>query len=453
MPKITKLLVANRGEIACRIMTTCRSMGIETVAVYSDADENSAHVALADEAISIGPAPAKESYLRGGAVIDAARKCGADAIHPGYGFLSESPAFADAVKEAGLIWIGPDSRTIEKMGDKDNARTIAKSAGVPVLAGSSRFALDRLDTLESEAAAIGYPVLVKAAAGGGGIGMRRVDDGTSLRSVVSKTQSMAERSFGDGTVYLERFVPKARHVEVQIFGFGDGTAVHVYDRDCSVQRRFQKVIEEAPAPNLSDAVRSEMQEAAVRLAESVSYSGAGTVEFIYDADRQDFSFLEMNTRIQVEHPVTELVTGIDLVAWQIEQAAGILAPCDQNTIVKTGHAVEARIYAERPEKNFFPSPGRIETLFWPSSRSGLRIDHAVRAGDVITPFYDPMIAKIAASGPDRPAALALLDTALSELVITGLSTNTAFLRRVIRSDAFQRANHTTKIIDDLLVPA
>ncbi|MCT8974207.1 acetyl-CoA carboxylase biotin carboxylase subunit [Microbaculum marinisediminis] len=453
MPEIRTLLVANRGEIACRIIATCRQMGIRTVAIYSEADAGAAHVSMADEAHLVGPAPARDSYLRGDTIIDIAGKTAADAIHPGYGFLSESPDFARAVTAAGLIWVGPDAGVIEQMGDKEKARTLARDAGVPVLSGSRRFAIGDLDGIEEAAAEIGYPVLVKAACGGGGIGMRRADDATALRDVVAKTQSMAERLFGDGTVYLERFVGRARHVEVQVFGFGDATAVHLFDRDCSVQRRFQKVIEEAPAPDLPDPVRAAMRAAAVQLAAAASYAGAGTVEFIYDVDRGDFSFLEMNTRIQVEHPATEMTTGIDLVRWQIEQAGGHRDPIDQDAIVQTGHAVEARIYAERPEKNFLPSPGTIETVSWPEERGGLRIDHAVRSGDTITPFYDPMIAKVIAFGPDRASAIARLDTALEAVRIVGVSTNVEFLRRVLAAPDFRGARLTTTMIEDLLVPA
>lgn len=453
MPEIQKVLIANRGEIACRIISTCRAMGIASVAVHSEADEGAAHVAMADESYPIGPAAARDSYLRADRIIDAARRAGADAIHPGYGFLSESPDFARAVQAAGLIWIGPEADIIERMGDKDNARRLAREAGVPVLEGSRRFAAGDTEGLEEEADRLGFPLLVKAAAGGGGIGMRRVDAPGQLAKVVEATQTMAERSFGDGTIYLERFVARARHVEVQVFGFGNGTAIHLFDRDCSVQRRFQKVIEEAPAPGIPDPVRQAMLTAAVNLAEAVDYAGAGTVEFIYDLDRRDFSFLEMNTRIQVEHPATEMVTGIDLVRWQIEQAAGRLSPVPQSEPACSGHAVEARIYAERPEKNFLPSPGRIDTLDWPETGAALRIDTALRPGDEITPFYDPMIAKVIATGPDRAAALEALGRALAEVRITGVSTNVDFLRRVLADPTFREAGHATSFISEMLTTA
>lgn len=450
MPEIKKLLIANRGEIACRIIKTCREMGIASVAVHSEADAGAAHVEMAEESYLIGPAPAKDSYLVAERLIDVARQSGADAIHPGYGFLSESPTFARAVRSAGLTWVGPDADIIDRMGDKDNARGLAREAGVPVLEGSRRFAAGDLEGLEDVARDIGYPLLVKAAAGGGGIGMQRVDDPSQLAKVVTATQTMAERSFGDGTIYLERLVARARHVEVQVFGFGDGSAIHLFDRDCSVQRRYQKVIEEAPAPGIPDAVRAEMQEAAVNLAKVVSYAGAGTVEFIYDLDRNAFSFLEMNTRIQVEHPATEMVTGVDLVRWQIEQAAGQLAPAEQSAHACKGHAVEARIYAERPEKNFFPSPGTITTLSWPETGPQLRIDTALREGDAITPYYDPMIAKVIATGTDRAGAIAALDKALEAVRIEGVSTNLVFLRKVLSNETFAGARHGTSLIAEML---
>ncbi|WP_274626756.1 acetyl-CoA carboxylase biotin carboxylase subunit [Arvimicrobium flavum] len=445
MTEITKLLVANRGEIARRIMATCRRLGIATVAVHSEADVGAAHVEAADEAVAIGPAMARDSYLRADRIIEAALTTGAQAIHPGYGFLAESPEFARAVSDAGLIWIGPDAGTIASMGDKDRARSIAREAGVPVLPGSPRFAVGATDACAAAAEEVGYPLLVKAACGGGGIGMRLVDRPETLAGVVASTQSMAERSFGDGTVYLERFVARARHVEVQVFGFGDGSAVHLFDRDCSVQRRYQKVIEEAPAPDLAPEIRAAMQTAAVGLAASVRYAGAGTVEFIYDVERRAFYFLEMNTRIQVEHPATEMVTGVDLVEWQIRQAEGALAAQPQLPR-PTQHALEVRIYAERPEKNFLPSPGRIAELRWPATDETLRIDHAIRVGDSITPYYDPMIAKLIARGPDRAAAIARMLRALGEIRIEGVSTNIAFLADLLGSAPFRDGDLSTDLI-------
>lgn len=452
MSQITKLLIANRGEIACRIMATCQRMDIATIAVHSEADAGAAHVAAADEAVSIGPPPAPQSYLRGDRIIDAAKATGAQAIHPGYGFLAESPDFARSVLEAGLIWIGPSPEIIASMGDKDRARAIAQDAGVPILPGSPRFPVDQLDGLDEAATAIGFPLLVKAACGGGGIGMRRVDRLKDLKGVVTATQSMAERSFGDGTIYLERFVARARHVEVQVFGFGDGRAVHLFDRDCSVQRRYQKIIEEAPAPALSEALREAMQAAAVSLAETVRYAGAGTVEFIYDVDRGEFHFLEMNTRIQVEHPATEMITGVDLIEWQIRQAAGMLDAAGQLAQAPARHAIELRIYAERPEKNFLPAPGTISKINWPSEDDSLRIDHAVRDGDSITPFYDPMIAKLIARGPDRASAIARLSAALAETRIEGVPTNIAFLASVLETPEFRDGELSTDLIARIIPP-
>lgn len=449
MTEIAKLLVANRGEIACRIMATCRKAGIATVAVYSEADAGAVHVEMADDAVEIGPAIARESYLRGDRIIAAALETGAQAIHPGYGFLAESADFARAVLKAGLIWVGPAPDIIATMGDKDKARTIARAAGVPVLDGSPRFSPGEVSGLEAAAEQVGFPLLVKAACGGGGIGMRRVDRMADLEKVVTSTQSMAERSFGDGAIYLERFVARARHVEVQVFGFGDGTAIHLFDRDCSVQRRFQKVIEEAPAPDLPDAVRDRMRAAAVSLAASVQYGGAGTVEFVYDVDRGVVHFLEMNTRIQVEHPATEMITGVDLVDWQIRHAEGSLTHPAQLDRTPDMHAVEVRIYAERPEKNFLPAPGTITTLHWPTEDETLRIDHALRVGDAITPYYDPMIAKLIARGPDRAAAIVRLLSALEEIRIEGVPTNIAFLATVLQSQEFRDADLSTDLITRL----
>ncbi len=338
-----RVLIANRGEIACRVARSCRTLGFETVGVVSDADRDGLHASLVDRALRIGPGPAKDSYLRANRILAAAQEAGADAIHPGYGFLAENADFARAVLSAGLTWIGPHPETIDAMGDKQRAREIAVAAGVPVLPGSRRFAPGDLDGLERAMAGVGFPLLVKAAAGGGGIGMRRVDHAGALRSEVEATQTMAARSFGDGTVYLERLVEHARHIEIQIFGFGDGSAVHFYERECSIQRRFQKVIEETAAPGLPDEVRRRMADCAVSLACRQAYRGAGTVEFVVDALTGQFFFLEMNTRIQVEHPVTEMVTGQDLVALQLRFAAGALDPFNQDAVTRRGHALECRI--------------------------------------------------------------------------------------------------------------
>lgn len=447
MSPISKLLIANRGEIACRIIRTCKEMGIKTVAVHSEADSAALHVSLADEALEIGPPPAPKSYLNAQAILDAAQQSGADAIHPGYGFMSENADFAAQVQGAGLIWIGPAPDTISAMGDKERARSIARECNVPVLPGSNRFDTGEIENLEAIADEIGYPLLVKAAAGGGGIGMRVVESSDKLAAAIETTQKLAGRTFNDPSVYLERYVSNARHIEVQIFGFGDGSGVHIFDRDCTIQRRFQKVIEEAPAPALPDGARARLHEAALSLVRGQRYLGAGTVEFVYDCDREDVTFLEMNTRIQVEHSATEMVTGLDLVRWQIEAASGDLAVPGQDDVACLGHAVECRIYAERPEKNFFPSPGPLETLQFPETSDDLRIDTGVREGDVITPFYDPMIAKMIASGPDRDAALARMRTALVETKISGVGTNLPFLLEVIDDPEFKAANVTTRYVD------
>ncbi|HWL29771.1 MAG TPA: biotin carboxylase N-terminal domain-containing protein [Burkholderiaceae bacterium] len=442
-----KILIANRGEIACRIVESCKRLGMKTVAVYSEADRDARHVGLADEAVPIGPSEARESYLKADVILDAARSTAASAIHPGYGFLSENAQFADAVKRAGLVWVGPSAQCITDMGDKERARDIARKAGVPVLPGSARFYPDAADGLADAAQEVGFPLLVKAAAGGGGIGMRQVDRLEDLAPVVASTQSMASKAFGDAGVYLERFVPNARHIEVQVFGWGDGTAIHLHDRECSVQRRFQKIIEEAPAPHIPDAIRSLLHKSAVALASAQQYSGAGTVEFIYDCDRDTAYFLEMNTRIQVEHPATEMVTGIDIVASQILHALGRLEPMHQDQVSLKGHAVECRLYAERPERNFLPAPGVITALTWPESGPDLRIDTGVRVGDRITTFYDPMIAKVVAHGGHRDQAIDRLGTALSQLLVEGPGTNADFLRAVLIDGRFRSGEVTTGFVE------
>ncbi|MEO8303696.1 MAG: biotin carboxylase N-terminal domain-containing protein [Betaproteobacteria bacterium] len=442
-----KVLIANRGEIACRIIRTCRQLDLRTVAVHSEADAGALHVALADEARAIGAAPARESYLRADRVLEAAGASGADAVHPGYGFLSENAGFAEAVEATGLLWVGPSPRSIRDMGDKERARALAQSAGVPVLPGSARFAPGDLDSLEEAAREVDYPLLVKATAGGGGIGMRRVDSPEKLREAAEATQSMASKAFGDGTIYLERYIERARHVEIQVFGFGDGGAVHLYERDCSIQRRNQKVIEESPAPGLPADVRRRMADAATRLCRQERYAGAGTIEFVVDADTFEFYFLEMNTRIQVEHPVTEMNTGRDLVAMQIEQADGKLAQIDQDEIVPHGHAIECRLYAENPARNFMPSPGRISRFVLPELASDLRIDAGYREGDEITHFYDPMIAKVIAHGPSREAAAERMLRALDRIEVEGPATNISFLRAMLRHSEFRSGNVFTGFLD------
>jgi 3-methylcrotonyl-CoA carboxylase alpha subunit len=443
-----RVLIANRGEIACRIIRGCKALGLETIAVYSEADAGALHVELADGAEPIGPAPARQSYLNMDAVIAAAKAGEVDALHPGYGFLAENPRFAERVEAEGFAWIGPRPKTIEDMGDKERARLLAKAAGVPVLPGSPRFAPEDLHGLEDEALQVGYPLLVKAAAGGGGIGMQRVEEPDKLRGVVESTQGMAARAFGDGTVYLERFIPKARHVEIQIFGLGDGRAVHLFERDCSIQRRYQKIIEETPAPGLGDATRRAMSEAATALAARERYRGAGTIEFVVDAETEEFFFLEMNTRIQVEHPVTEMTTGHDLVALQIRLARGDdLSELTQDGIRQEGHAFECRIYAENPARMFLPSPGPLEVFRLPEPGEGLRVDAGVREGDRITPHYDPLIAKLICRGADREEATLRTLAALRTSAIEGIHSNLQFLIKVLQHPAFRAGDVHTGFVD------
>jgi acetyl/propionyl-CoA carboxylase alpha subunit len=430
-------------------MRACRTLGLPTVAVYSDADESAKHVAEADQAMRIGASKPQESYLDIDAVMQAARASGARAIHPGYGFLAENERFASAVEAAGLVWVGPRPESMALMGDKDRARGIAAQAGVPVLPGSGRFPFGHLEGLEEAGAEVGYPLLVKASGGGGGIGMRRVDAPAQLHELALATQNLAERSFGDGTIFLERFVANARHVEVQVFGFGDGDAVHLYERECSIQRRFQKILEESPSPGISGATRQAMTEAALNLAQAVQYRGAGTIEFVVDADTEAFYFLEMNTRIQVEHPVTEMVTGVDLVALQLRLALGL--PLDRaalrSGLRQTGHAIEVRICAEDPARKFLPSPGLISRLRFPSEGSAVRVESGVREGDRLTPFYDSMIAKLICHGPTRADAIETLRAALAGTCIEGIKTNMDFLRQIAEHPAFVACRTLTSFID------
>jgi 3-methylcrotonyl-CoA carboxylase alpha subunit len=444
---VRTLLVANRGEIACRVIRAAKSLGLRTVAVYSDADASALHTALADAAIAIGGPKPADSYLRIPAILAAALRAGADAIHPGYGFLAENDDFASAVQAAGLLWVGPDPKSMVDMGDKERARLLAKAAGVPVLPGSARFAPGDLDGLEEAAEDVGYPLLVKASAGGGGIGMRLVEGSADLRKTVETTQGLAARSFRDGTVFLERYVRRARHVEMQVFGFGDGHAVHCFERECSIQRRFQKLVEESPSPGLSPDARAAMSRAAVALARQERYRGAGTVEFVLDDDTGAFYFLEMNTRIQVEHPVTEMLTGLDLVGMQIRLAMGEHIGLHQGDVRAAGHAIEVRICAENPAKMFLPSPGRITRLALPTTGDGVRVDTGVREGDTVTPYYDSMVAKLIVHAPDRDAAIAKMLAALDETVVEGITTNIAFLRRVVDHDAFRAGRTLTGFVE------
>jgi 3-methylcrotonyl-CoA carboxylase alpha subunit len=452
-----KLLVANRGEIACRIIRAAKTLDVPTVAVYSDADEAAPHVGMADEAVRLGPARAQESYLNQEAVLDAARQTGATLVHPGYGFLAENAGFAARCAREGLVFVGPRPDTIAAMGDKHRARTLAIEAGIPVLPGTGKLPADAA-AIASAADAIGYPVLVKAAAGGGGIGMRLVEDAGGLQAAVTATSGLAQRAFGDGAVYCEKYVRRARHVEVQVFGFGDGRAVHLFDRDCSVQRRHQKVIEEAVAPGLNESTRNEMCRVSVDLARSCKYDGAGTIEFLFDEESKGFFFLEMNTRIQVEHGVTELVTGVDLVAAQLEHAMGrdVSRRLSQDAIRCSGHAIEARIYAEDPARRYMPCPGTISRLELPQG-PGLRIDTGFRSGSVVTPFYDPMVMKIMAHADSRTAAIGRLHDALQKLQIVGISTNIKLLQAVLSHPAFRAGRLSTDFLvthqDELLSPA
>jgi 3-methylcrotonyl-CoA carboxylase alpha subunit len=441
-----KVLIANRSEIACRIIASCKRLGLETVAVYSEVDAGARHVLEADERAAIGGPRAEDGYLNADRIIEAAREHRVDAIHPGYGFLAESGDFARAVQAAGITWIGPSAQCIDEMGDKQRARAIAESAGVPVLPGSRRIAPG--ENAHDAAMAVGFPLLVKAVAGGGGIGMRQVASVEQLQPSIEATQALAARAFGDGVVYLERFVPRARHVEVQVFGFGDGRSVHLYERECTIQRRFQKIVEETPAPRLSPETRAAMHSAAVALANAQNYHGAGTIEFLVDADTERFYFLEMNTRIQVEHPVTEMITGLDLVSMQINHALGDrIRPDSQADVTAAGHAIECRVYAERPHKNFLPSAGVLTRLSLPEPGDGLRIDIGAREGDRVTPYYDPMLAKVIAHGPDRAGATQRLLAALSEFTVEGVETNIGFLSRVLSHARFGDGDLTTGFVD------
>lgn len=444
---MNKVLIANRGEIACRIIKSCKKLGLTSVAVYSEADAEALHVKMADEAYPVGPASAKESYLDADKVLKVALDSGAHFVHPGYGFLAESSEFARAVEAAGLTWVGPSPKSIDDMGDKERAREIAKAAGVPVLPGSPRFDVGKLDTIEAAGDAVGYPLLVKASAGGGGIGMRLVERPEQLMEIAQATQSMAEKAFGDGTIFLERFIANARHVEVQVFGYGNGEAIHLYERDCSLQRRYQKVIEESTAPGLPEAVRDRMVSVAASLCQHQNYSSAGTVEFVVDADTFDFFFLEMNTRIQVEHPVTELCTGTDLVAMQLRLAQQDLEPKKQASITHQGHAIECRIYAENPDKNFMPSPGPLTRFKLPTEAHDLRVDCGFQEGDKVTFFYDPMIAKVVCHADTRQQAIDRMLQSLGEIEIEGVKTNTQFLINCLQHPVFVSGKVSTDFID------
>jgi len=445
MTRITKVLIANRGEIAVRILRACRDLGIETVAVYSDADATSMPVRLADHAVRIGPPPPAESYLRGAAIIDAARSSGCDAVHPGFGFLSENADFAQQVLDAGLIFIGPHPASMRAMGLKTAALDRMRAAGVPTLPGYRNDEATPADYAHA-ADNIGYPVLVKAAAGGGGKGMRIVRDPADLMPAIEAAQREAQKAFADGRIFLEKYIDSARHIEFQVVADQDGNTVHCFERECSIQRRHQKIIEETPSPYLTPELRAEMGAAAVSAAQAVNYLNAGTVEFIVDSATGRFYFLEMNTRLQVEHPITELVTGIDLVKLQFRIAEGKPLPFRQSDITQRGHAIECRIYAEDPANGFLPSTGQILRAVEPRG-PGIRVDTGVGTGDTISIHYDPMIAKLIVNAQDRPAAIRAMLSALSEYVIIGPTTNIAFLRDVLSDAAFKAGQFSTAWIE------
>ncbi len=441
----TKILIANRGEIACRVIKTARRMGVATVAVYSDADAGARHVRLADESVHIGPAAARESYLVGEKIIAAAKATGAQAIHPGYGFLSENDAFAEACARKGLVFIGPPASAIRAMGSKSAAKSLMDKAGVPLTPGYHGDDQDPA-LLATEAARIGFPVLIKASAGGGGKGMRRVDKGEDFAAALASCMREAKSAFGDDRVLVEQYVLQPRHIEIQVFADSFGDCVYLFERDCSVQRRHQKVLEEAPAPGMTAERRAAMGNAAVEAAKAVGYVGAGTVEFIAHPDGR-FYFMEMNTRLQVEHPVTEMITGLDLVEWQLRVASGEPLPLRQDQLSISGHAIEARIYAEDPDRGFLPSTGKLVHLVAPPESEGVRVDTGVEQGDSITPFYDPMIAKLIVHGPDRETALSRLQQALAAYRIVGVANNVEFLGRLIATPSFANAVLDTSLIE------
>ncbi|MGH8250664.1 MAG: biotin carboxylase N-terminal domain-containing protein [Steroidobacteraceae bacterium] len=442
---IGRLLIANRGEIACRIIRSCRQLGVATIAVHSEADRGALHVRSADQAVCIGPAPARDSYLNGDAIIAAARATRADAIHPGYGFLSENAAFAAACSTAGLRFVGPGPDAIRAMGLKHEAKAIVSAAGVPVVPGY--MGEDQSHArLTKEAARAGFPLLVKAVAGGGGKGMRVVRAAGELDEAVSGARGEAQSAFGDGRLLLEHFLERPRHIEVQVFGDGHGNCLHLFERECSVQRRYQKIIEESPSPFIDAATRAAMTAAAVRAAQAIGYANAGTVEFIVGADGQ-FYFMEMNTRLQVEHPVTEAVTGLDLVEWQLRVASGERLPLAQPEIRQSGHAIEARLYSEDPRRGFLPSVGRVERFVCPPEDAHWRVDSGIEDGDQITVHYDPMIAKVIARGSDRAAVLAALRHRLDRTAIFGVASNLPLLRAIAAHPQFAAGDVDTGFVD------
>ena len=437
-----KILIANRGEIACRIIKACQEMGIKTVAIYSDIDFESPHVMMADESVEIGAANPSESYLNFDKVIGAAKETNSDAIHPGYGFLSENGKFAQFVIDSGLIFIGPDPETIRLMGDKAESKKMMIDAGVPTIPGSDGELSGNIDAIARD---IGYPLMVKAAAGGGGKGMRVVLSQEDLESAIEAAKNEARNSFGNDTLILEKFLNNPRHIEVQILGDNFGNIIHLYERECSIQRRHQKIIEESPSPAINNKIRKKMGEAAIKAAEVANYKNAGTVEFLYQ--NGEFYFLEMNTRLQVEHGVTEMVCGIDIVKWQIKIAYGENLTLSQKDVKQRGHSIECRIYAEDPSRNFLPTPGIVHKMILPEG-PGVRNDVGISEGQEVTSAYDPLLAKLLVWDSDRNSAINRMDNALSHFVILGLITNQPFLRDIMRNDSFQKCSFSTGFVDE-----
>ena len=445
-----KILIANRGEIACRIIESCKKLNLHTIAVYSDADKKSKHVRIADEAVHIGESKAQESYLSTRKIINAALSSKADAIHPGYGFLSENSEFAQNVMDSGITWIGPKPNNITSMGNKDIARELAIKSNLPICPGLKNDEIESSD-LEKKCMEIGYPILIKASAGGGGIGMQIVNNINELKTAVDKTKNLAKKAFGNSDIFLEKFIRNSRHIEIQIFGYGERNSVHFYERDCSIQRRFQKIIEESPAPKVDQSIINEMAQMSVKFASDQKYEGAGTIEFIYDIDQKKFYFLEMNTRIQVEHPVTEEITGIDLVELQLKYALNLdSTQVSQSKISKNGNTMECRLYAEDPKKNFLPSPGKISKLRFPEVSKDIRIDIGVGEGDEISFYYDPMIAKIICKGNSRTDVIRKMTDFLQSMQIEGIKTNKEFLIEVLKNNSFNDAKFNTKFIENNL---
>ena len=441
---LNKILIANRGEIAIRIMRACRELGIKTVAVYSEADKNAQHVQFADEAVLLGGAAPKESYLNVDALLRAARDSQADAIHPGYGFLSENASFAAAVESANLTFIGPSADSIRAMGDKAESKILMKKAGVPTVPGFE--GLESYDEFKKAANEIGYPVLVKAAAGGGGKGMRVVNAESELKEAIELARREALNAFGDERLLIEKYLAEAHHIEIQVFGDKHGNLVHLFERECSVQRRHQKIIEESPSPLLTPELRARMGEAAVNAAQAVNYYNAGTVEFIFDPKTQQYYFLEMNTRLQVEHPVTELVTGLDLVHWQIRIAAGEKFPFTQSDLHQHGHAIECRVYAEDPSTGFLPSTGKLLQFIQPQG-PGIRVDSGFATGDEVTHFYDPLLAKLIVYAGNREDAIKRMKSALNDFIVHGVVTNIDYMHAVLETDDFKQGKVSTRWVE------